>query len=421
MPAAGAVDGAGQRQESTRTPVVFPVQDTRAETPGCETFGHFDNAGASPSPKPVCDRMVHHLRREQMVGGYTAQREVASELQEFYSSAARLINAHPSEIAFAESATRAWDMAFYGINFHPGDRILCCRSEYSSNYLAFLQMRQAKGVEIEIIPDGPDGSLDIGSLANRLDSRVKLVNICHAPTSNGLINDAAAVGAVLRDHPAIYILDACQSIGQKAIDVQTIGCDILSATGRKFLRGPRGTGFLFVASRVLSMIEPPFADLRSASSPDRQTLQWAPGGRRFEGWEYPVAAKLGLKTAIDYALKLGVGNIEARLSELSIALRSRLSQVRGISVLDRGWTQSAITTIASDCGDVSAIQHYLAERALSSTVIDGTDTILDANAPAGRILRLSPHYFNTLEEIENLCSAIQDCTGRRAHALPPRL
>lgn len=395
-------------------PGAFPLAAVRADTPGCERFAHFDNAGASPAPRPVFDRVSRHLAREQAIGGYGAQREAAAELDGFYASVARLINAHPSEIAFAESATRAWDMAFYGIGFRPGDRILCCRSEYASNYLAFLQMRQSKGVEVEVIPDGPDGAVDVAFLASRLDGKVKLVNICHVPTSNGLVNDAAAVGAILRDHPAIYILDACQSIGQQAIDVQAIGCDILSATGRKFLRGPRGTGFLYVAGRTLPLIEPPFADLRSASSPDRQALQWAPGCRRFEGWEYPVASKLGLKAAIDYASELGVANIESRIAELSSGLRQRLSGIRGVSVLDRGGRQSAIVTIAAENSDVERLRRQLADRATSATVIDGTDTMLDLESASGRILRLSPHYFNTTREIDNLCSAIEDLTARRS-------
>lgn len=379
----------------------------REDTPGCGDFIHFDNAGASPMPRPAFDRMIAHLNREIEIGGYAAQRGAAAEIDTFNRSAARLLNAQPFEIAFAENATRAWDMAFYGIKFCPGDRILTCRSEYASNYLAFLQMKRRCGVEIELVPDGPDGTIDVGALERMLDDRVRLVNLCHIPTSNGLVNDASAVGAVLRGHPALYMLDACQSIGQMPIDVEEIGCDILSATGRKFLRGPRGTGILYVSSRKLDLIEPPFIDLRSARWIGAGDYDLAPGARRFESWEYPVASKLGLKAAIDYALELGVAWIGERNSHLASVLRIHLAQIPGVEVLDRGQRRSAITTLAVPGLDLNALQAHLERHRISATVIEGQEAPFDVLAAEhDQLLRLSPHYFNSETEIERVLDCV---------------
>lgn len=379
----------------------------RRDTPGSDQFVHLDNAGASPMPQPAFERMIAHLSRETEIGGYAAQRETAEELESFNASVAELLNAVPSEIAFTENATRAWDMAFYGIGFRPGDRILSCRSEYASNYLAFLHMQRRAGVDIEIIPDGPDGTIDIDALAQMLDHRVRLVNLCHVPTSNGLINDAAAVGKLLRGHAAIYLLDACQSVGQIAIDVEEIGCDILSATGRKFLRGPRGTGFLYVSTRKLGLIDPPFVDLRSALWDGGDGFDLAPGARRFESWEYPVASKLGFKAAIEYAMDLGLPWIAERSSYLADLLRARLASLPRVEVLDRGTHRCAITTFAVNGLDHHALQSFLISRHVSATVIEAHEAPLDL-MPTGhrQLLRLSPHYFNTEEEIDRVAELV---------------
>src|SRR5262249_13381413 len=161
-------------------------------------------------------------------------------------SIGKLLNCGPDEIALFDSATRAWDMAFYGFRFAPGDRILTARAEYASNYLAFLQAAKTSGAVIEAVPSEADGTLSLEALERMVDGRVKLIAVTHVPTNGGLVNPAAAIGRIARARGIPYLLDACQSVGQMPIDVQAIGCDLLSAPGRKYLRGPRGTGFLYV-------------------------------------------------------------------------------------------------------------------------------------------------------------------------------
>lgn len=377
------------------------LAQVRNDTPGCSDFFHFDNAGASPMPEPAYRRMLEHLELERQVGGYTAHRIAQVEVEGLYKSIATLINSDPAEIAFAESATRAWDMAFYGLDFSAGDKILTTRSEYVSNYLAFLQLQKRTGVVIRFVPDLASGAIDLQAFANMLDSKVKLVNICHIPTSNGAISDIAAIGRLLRNHSALYMVDACQSVGQMPVDVDEIGCDILSATGRKFLRGPRGTGFLYVRSNALEHINPPFADLRSCNWIDRCDFTWASGSRRFETWESSVASKLGLKAAIDYALDLNLEHIKQRLFGLANKLRSVIEEISGVEILDRGSLKSGIVTLASDRVCAEQIQSNLALANISSTVIHADEARLDIDGTKfPSILRLSPHYFVTNNDLE---------------------
>lgn len=250
------------------------VQRVRAETKYCAELIHFENAGASLSPDCVVEAVISHLRFEQRVGAYRAAEIAEEKIDSFYHDLARLLNCGPHEIAYVENATRAWDMAFYSIPFQRGDRIITARSEYASNYLAFLQAVKRHGVLVDIVPDDNDGQLSIDALKSMIDGRVRLIAITHVPTNGGLVNPVAEVGAVARKHNILYLLDACQSVGQLALDVKKIGCDMLAGTGRKFLRGPRGTGFLYVRETLIESLEPPFVDLQSATwnSTDSYTL-----------------------------------------------------------------------------------------------------------------------------------------------------
>ncbi|STY29290.1 selenocysteine lyase, PLP-dependent [Legionella wadsworthii] len=189
---------------------------------------------------------------------------MVDKTEELYSAVARLIRCFPEEVAFLENATRAWDLAFYSIQFKPGDKILTCNSEYASNYLAFLHRAKHTGVVIDVIQDDKYGQLDISDLERKIDKRVKLIAITHIPTQGGLINPAQEVGKISKTYHILYLLDTTQSIGQLPINIQDIGCDFLCATGRKFLRGPRGTGFLYVRKAILDEIEPPFINLHAA-------------------------------------------------------------------------------------------------------------------------------------------------------------
>jgi cysteine desulfurase/selenocysteine lyase len=394
---------------------MIDVERARRETPGCEHVTHLNNAGASLPPQPVLDAVIAHLELEGRVGGYEAHEQNEAAIERFYGATTELIGAHPGEIAFSSSATRAWDMAFYGFPFERGDRILTAVAEYISNYIAYIQIAERTGVEVVPVPNDEYEQLSVDALRQLVDERVKLIAITHVPTNGGLVNPAAEIGAVAREAGIPYLLDACQSVGQLPVDVEEIGCDVLSATGRKYLRGPRGTGFLYVRSSMLERLEPPFLDMRAADwvEPDRYVLR--PDAIRFEEWEQAYAAKAGLSTAIDYALGWGLDSIWQRIAALGESLRTRLGDVEGVTVRDLGAVRCGIVTFTVDGVEAGELKERLARERINVTVSPRSSTLLDSNARAlPDLVRASVHYYNTDEELDRLVETISNAAPRRA-------
>ena len=380
----------------------------RADTPACANMIHFNNAGASLMPRPVYEALTEHLALEAEIGGYEAEAAAAEGLAAFYTEFAALLNADPSEIAYVENATRAWDMAFYGLPLQEGDRILTHASEYVSNYLAFLQLAERRGVEIDLVPSDTTGQIDVTAFEGLITPRTKVIAITHVPTQGGLVNPAEEVGRIAKQHGLLYVLDACQSVGQIDLDVQKLGCDVLSGTGRKYLRGPRGTGFLYIRKELAEQTDPPFIDLRAATWSRDNGYDWAPGAKRFENWERYMAGQIGLGVAVRYARNIGLPAIEARVVEVSTALRAALSDVPGVTVQDLGARKSGIVTFTKDKCTPQQIFKALSAQKMNASVALTTSARLDM-VPRGLtegVTRASVHYFNTEDEIARFAAAV---------------
>ena len=383
------------------------VAAARALTPGCTSVLHFNNAGSSLPPLPVIEAVRRHLDREAEIGGYEAADEAAERLEGVYGSVAAMLGCGPDEVALVENATRAWDMAFYAMRFGPGDRILTGTAEYASNVIAFLQTAARTGATVDVIPDDEAGQTDPEALARMIDGRVKLIALTHGPTNGGLVNPAEAVGRVARAAGVPFLLDACQSAGQMPLDVAALGCTMLSATGRKYLRGPRGTGFLYVQRDWIERLDPPFLDLHAARWTARDTYEVRADARRFENWECYVAGRLGLGAAVDYALGLGLGAIRDRVTPLADALRARLADIPGVRVTDKGAVRCGIVSFVKDGETSEALQRRLRLEGINCSISTPFSTRYDAEARGLPVLvRASVHYYNDEAEVERFAAAV---------------
>ncbi len=383
----------------------------RAETPEVARLNHLNNAGAALAPLPVRRAVAEYLDREAAMGGYEAAESSVEQLHGTVETVAALIGARGRNIALTQNATTAFAQAMATFDFRPGDRIVTSRADYASNQIMYLALAQRLGVEVVRVPDAPQGGIDPGALEQEAARRrPALVAVTWVPTNSGLVQPVEAVGEVCRRLDIPYLVDACQAVGQLVVDVDRVGCDYLAAAARKFLRGPRGIGLLYAADRVIEAGAYPITvDMHGATwtDPDRFTL--TPDARRFESWEISPALVAGVGAAAAYALEVGVPTAAARASALGAYARERLAEIDGVRVLDRGPSLCAIATAAVAGRDAGSLKLALRARGINTSAADREDAVIDMDEKGARsALRLSPHYYNTPEEIDAAVGALAE-------------
>ncbi|MEQ1587589.1 MAG: aminotransferase class V-fold PLP-dependent enzyme [Cyclobacteriaceae bacterium] len=389
------------------------IELLRHQTPGCSQKTHFNNAGASLMPQPVIDAMIEHIQLEATMGGYEAADLKAKDVTGFYDSTAQLLNCKSTNIAFTSSATNSFSRALSCIPFREGDSILLANEDYISNQIAFLSLQKRFKLKILRAASLPSGGVDAEDLKRLMDSHhPKLVSITHVPSNTGLIQPVEAVGELCAERDIYYLVDGCQSAGQIPVDVKKIKCDFLSATMRKFLRGPRGAGFLYVSDKIINQkLEPLFIDMRGADwiTADEYTPRM--DARRFEDWEFPYALVLGSKAAIDYALALGLDEINERNKFLCYLVRQGLKSL-GLRLLDIGAKQSSIITVEIPNRKAPDVLSALRKENINTSVGHRNFALIDFEAKqVDWALRISPHYYNTQEEVDRLIEVVKKITS----------
>ena len=275
--------------------------------------------------------------------------------------------------------------------------------EYASNYLDLLHYARLKGIEITVSPSNDKGLLDLELLESTIKPNIKLICLTHVASQRGDIQPAEAVGKLAKDRGLFFLLDACQSAGQVPLDVEKIHCDFLCGTGRKYLRGPRGTGFLYARNSTIETMVPAVIDLHSAHWTETDQYQLQANARRFENWERNVAACIGLATAADYTLKLGVEEIHQRVSSLATKLHQQLANHPDIKVLERSELLSGIVTFYKRGEQAEFLQQRLQAEKINSSVSRVGNARLDLGQDVNRA---SLHYYNTEDEIDRFVEAV---------------
>ena len=382
----------------------------RADTPACEHLVHLNNAGTGLPPKVVTERVVSHLRLEEQVGGYEAADRIVPEWEAGRESLARLVGGSAEGIAIVESTTAALHKILATVPLRRGDRVLVAGAEYASTLLPLMQLARRTGLQLEVLPDDENGVVDLATLAATLRDDVRMVLAVHAPSHNGLVNDVAGVGEVLRaaDSHAWFVVDACQSLGQLPVDVTTIGCDFLMASGRKYLRGPRGTGILHASQRALQELDAYPLDIQGAQLTSELEFVIDPTAVRFESWERSIAAGLGLMAAANYTLATEMSSITTAIGRNAEYLRSNLGALRGWRVLDRGNRRSGIVVARHRSVAPEEMVPALRQQRVNLHVVPASSSPRDLGGESA--LRLSPHAFNNQADLDRALGLLADLT-----------
>lgn len=386
------------------------ITSLREQTPGCKHKIHFNNAGASLPPQQVVDAVTQHLQLEAITGGYEAADLKAVEVNGFYESTAQLLNCKATNIAFTSSATNSFARALSCIPFQSGDSILLANEDYISNQIAFLSLQKRFGIKIIRANSLPEGGVDVADMKRLMDQHhPKLVSLTHVPSNTGLIQPVEIVGELCAERDIYYLVDGCQSVGQIPVDVQKIKCDFFTATLRKFLRGPRGAGFLYVSDKIIDRkLEPLFIDLRGAEWTKANEYSPRMDARRFEDWELPYPLVLGSKVAIELALTVGLGNIQKQNAVLCERIKQGLRSISEVTLLDKGVNQSSIITLKINKLNGPHVLNALREWHINTSIGYRNFALIDFDAKQVEwALRISPHYYNTEAEADKLVEAIQ--------------
>ncbi|MFT6321317.1 MAG: selenocysteine lyase/cysteine desulfurase [Granulosicoccus sp.] len=384
------------------------IEKLRADTPGTQAIIHFNNAGCSLPVKESIDIITEYLQLEATLGGYEVKNKYEHIINEFYTEAARLINAADDEIAIVANASDGINKMLFSIPWEAGDVLLTTEVEYGNCYLNYLKLKEEKGIEIKIVPSDDDGNILLEKMEELISPKVKLIAVTHIPTNSGLIMPAEEIGKIANKHNILYLLDACQSVGHIPVDVKKIQCDFLSTTSRKYLRGPRGIGFIYVRKEVLKKLKPTTLDMVTAHWKDADNYNLDCNIKIFEQWEKSYALVLGFSKALSYLNNLGVENTWKRIQHLSTYLRSELEKIGGIEVTDIGKNQCGIVTFLVAGIDSKDLVNALLQHGINLSASLRFSSVLDMDKRGLEgVSRASIHYYNTEDEIDILVDKVE--------------
>jgi selenocysteine lyase/cysteine desulfurase len=385
------------------------INQFRSETKGTFQKIHFNNAGCSFPTDGVVETVKRYLEEEAIMGGYETESKYRDSLENIYSLVADFIHAEKEEIALVENASAAWGIAFHGISWNKGDEIIVSEMEYATNLLGYLSAREKYGIEFKLISQDDEGNFPLDALEKAINSNTRLISITHIGSGAGGILPIEKIGEIARRHHILYLVDACQTIGHIPINVKKIGCDMLSVTGRKYLRAPRGTGFLYIRKEIQDKIRPFFMDGHSTQWIHLNEYKLRDDARRFELYEKNRALILGMGKAIEYASSIGMDRIWERIQSLAEIFRRKLQALLFVEVQDKGNEKCGIVTFTVSGMDSLRVKNYLADKSINVSVGNPQSTLFYMNKKnLEGVVRASIHYYNTIAEIDTFCLALEE-------------
>ncbi|MBE3096412.1 MAG: aminotransferase class V-fold PLP-dependent enzyme, partial [Planctomycetes bacterium] len=340
--------------------------------------------------------------------------------------AARLIGAEIDEIALVESTTDALSIAARAIPIEPGDNILVPDLEFLQVPLAWRQAPPDRAPEIRLVPSS-QGMLPVSAFAERMDARTRVVVLSSVQWSNGFRADLAALGRLCRDRDLLLVVDAIQQLGAIGLDVRQTPADIIACGGHKWLNAPFGAGFMYVRRGVWDRLTPPCsgylgvmpppggwgAYFQTPSISPLQPVTFWPDARRFETGgtsNYPGA--IGLAASLRMINELGPARIETHVRALTDHLIRGLQSlpVEVVTPVEPAHRSGIVAfSVGTEAVDNVALMDYLLDRRILVSV--------RYTSGVGGV-RVSCHFFNSLDDLDRLLNAVEDYArrgGRHSH------
>ena len=370
--------------------------EVRALFPITERWIYFNHAAISPLPVPTIRAIEAQLRdvHENGSANYRSWLAVKEKARELL---AKLLGARPEQVAFMRNTSDALSTVANGLNWRAGDNIVTFSREFPSNIYPWLRIRDAYGVEVRMCEER-EGRIDPMELESMIDHHTRVVAISHVQYASGFRIDLERLGRVVRQHDALFVVDAIQALGVLPVNVDADLIDIAAGGSHKWLLGPEGVGYLYLSDRARERIQPTLVGWVSVPDPD-DYLNFDQGWNRGTlAWETGTGAAAlihGLQASLELLETYGAEKIADYLDELTDYLCERLQEKNYEVVSSRAPGEKSQIVCIRPLDGLSAMHlyHHLGGRKI-------------VTAPRGDRLRISPHLYNTSQEVDELVKAL---------------
>jgi selenocysteine lyase/cysteine desulfurase len=372
-------------------------ESIRSLFPVTKNYIYMNHAAVSPLSTRVRDAMGR-LIKDVTSHGAVHWDDWCGTYDHARTSAARLVNAQPHEIAFMRNTSDGISAIANGIDWHEGDAVLTNNVEFPSNIYPWMRLQSARGVTL-LMSKERDGRIDPDDLLSMVDDRTRVIALSWVQFSSGFRSDLQRIGKFCRERDIIFFVDAIQGLGGLKLDVARDYVDAFAADAHKYLAGPEGIALLYVSDRIIERIEPSVVGWMSVNQPEHHLdydLSYREGALRFECGSLNTAGVFGLAAAIDLLLELGPEKTEEYVLDLGDYLAARLLE-RGYLVFGsrQPGETSAIVTCTHQKHSPGSLYHMLREKNIIT-------------APRVKRLRISPHLYNTRDEVDALINALPE-------------
>lgn len=374
--------------------VTVDIEALRSQMPIVRQYRFMDHAGVGPLSGPAAAAMRRFVDEAEQHA--YARGGLLPEARRVRQSAAKLLHCYPEEITFIRNTSEGLNLVANGLQFSKGDNIVTTGVEFPANIYPWMRLR-THGVRLKMVPEDK-GRIPLERLVELIDDRTRLVTVSAVQFASGFRTGLASLGNACQEKGVLLCVDAIQSLGCQPIDVRAMKIDFLSADGHKWLLGPEGAGVFYCRHELLGLLQPSsvgWLSVRDVENFGDYKLEYRDDARRFDNGSYNLAGIWGLGASIDWLLQIGPDKIWSRVRVLTdrVVEGVRRKGYRVVSSRESA-EASGIVAFVSDTHDHNRIVNHLRQE--YRTVIA---------ARSGR-LRVSPHFYNTEEEVDGLLDCL---------------